>query len=519
MDDTDKNWHGARSVGLVIAVIAVVLGIYWQTSLSMVEVWGTSGTYSHGFLILPVFLWLVWDRRQALSQLAVRPSWPGLFGLAALGLGWLLGDLASAAAPTQFVVVAIVPVAVATVLGIRWVRALAFPFAFLFFAVPFGEWLVPYMMDWTADFTVGALKLSGVPVFREGTHFSIPSGNWSVIEACSGIRYVFACLATATLFAWTVYRSTKRRLIFVGAALAIAVLANWVRAYTIVMAAHLIDYRLAIGIDHVVYGGLFFGVVMAIVLLLGVRWREDDPGEATASVSMPAAQPAARAHSAVPARAHSVWAALIAATTLLVWPLASPGTARQPLPTLEQVRDIEPMAGWVRVEEPQTSWQPQLTNPSRVRLQVFAKNGRYVSVFLGIFDRSTHDSKLTSSVNKLVGSQDPHWTQVQWGVTQTHRGKDVSSVRTATLAGPEGRITAWSWYWVDGAWVTSPVRAVLGQLLARLRGRSEMSAWVTVHATEDGQTPPASVLLEDFMSEMHDSMDRALRETASGTAQ
>jgi exosortase/archaeosortase family protein len=112
------------------------------------------------------------------------------------------------------------------------------------FAVPVGD-------RWAAHldhrrFTV-ASPLSGIPVYREGNYFSIPSGDWSVVEACSGIRYVFACLTVATLYAWTVYRSTARRLLFVGGALAIAVVANWIRACAIVIVAHLSDNRLATG--------------------------------------------------------------------------------------------------------------------------------------------------------------------------------------------------------------------------------------------------------------------------------
>ena len=62
------------------------------------------------------------------------------------------------------------------------------------FAVPVGEFLLPVFMEWTADFTVLALRLSGIPVYREGLQFVIPSGNWSVVEACSGIRYLIASL-------------------------------------------------------------------------------------------------------------------------------------------------------------------------------------------------------------------------------------------------------------------------------------------------------------------------------------
>ena len=54
------------------------------------------------------------------------------------------------------------------------------------------------LMKWTADFTVTALQLSGIPVFRDGTFFfTIPSGNWSIVEGCSGVRYLIASFTVA----------------------------------------------------------------------------------------------------------------------------------------------------------------------------------------------------------------------------------------------------------------------------------------------------------------------------------
>jgi len=505
-----RTQHPERAVAWVVAVLAFVLVVFWQTTWSMVDLWRASGTYSHGFLVVPAFVWLVWQRRVTLSRMPIGPFWPGLFALTGLGVLWLFGHLASANAPSQFALVAMVPAVVATVRGVPWVRALAFPFAFLFFAVPVGDSLVPYMMDWTADFTVASLKLSGVPVYREGTQFSIPSGDWSVVEACSGIRYVFACLAVASLYAWSVYRSTARRLLFVGGALAIAVVANWIRAYAIVMLAHVSNNRLATGIDHFIFGGVFFGVVMAIVFMLGALWREDLAGNPMTGASVTSTGRAAIAASPASAPRRSLAAALAAAATLLVWPLASLGTGEEAHRAYSRVINIEPRDGWVRVDEPAATWKPQLSNPSQVQLQTFVKEGRRVSVVVGVFGRPTSDSKLTSSMNQLVGAEDPHWNLVQRGMAEVHHQGEVILIRTGTLVGREARIVAWHWYWVDGTLTTSSVRAALIQVLAYLRGRSETSAWVTAFTVEGESTSSAPSLLDDFVSGMLDSIDNAL---------
>jgi exosortase A len=171
--------------------------------------------------------------------------------------------------------IATVSLAVWAVLGTAALRLLAFPLAFLFFAVPFGEFLMPTLIDRTADVTIWALRLTGVPVYREGNFFTIPTGRWSVVEACSGLRYLIASLMVGCLFAYLSYRTLRRRAIFVACAIAVPIVANWIRAYMIVMLGHLSGNRLAVGADHLLYGWVFFGVVMALLFFIGARWRED----------------------------------------------------------------------------------------------------------------------------------------------------------------------------------------------------------------------------------------------------
>ncbi len=86
-----------------------------------------------------------------------------------------------------------------------------FPLAYMFFAVPMGEGLVPKLMSFTADFTLWALRLTGLPVFRDGMFFSIPAGDFEVATACSGIRYLMASFALGTLYAFLSFRSFKKQ--------------------------------------------------------------------------------------------------------------------------------------------------------------------------------------------------------------------------------------------------------------------------------------------------------------------
>ncbi|MGR8921635.1 MAG: exosortase C-terminal domain/associated protein EpsI, partial [Gammaproteobacteria bacterium] len=110
----------------------------------------------------------------------------------------------------------------------------------------------------------------------EGRHLTIPSGQFVVAEACSGINYLLATLAVGAMFAYLRYRSLLRRTLFMILALLVPLVANGLRAYGIVMIAHYSDYKYAMGVDHFIYGWVFFGVVIFALFTLGSLFADDE---------------------------------------------------------------------------------------------------------------------------------------------------------------------------------------------------------------------------------------------------
>ena len=135
--------------------------MYWRTAESMVGIWARSETFEHGFLILPISLFLIWTRRREVAKLVPAPDYLGFVLVAGAGLVWLIAAAGQVQVVQQYAMVAMIPAAVIALAGREVAWALAFPLAFLLLAVPIGEALVPPLMDWTADFTVAALQLTG----------------------------------------------------------------------------------------------------------------------------------------------------------------------------------------------------------------------------------------------------------------------------------------------------------------------------------------------------------------------
>lgn len=275
--------YSTRVLWYVVLWTAIAAVLYADTLASMVRIWATSETFTHGFLIAPISIWLCWQKRQELlSAIKAGAGRWFLLPLAGFGLLWLVANLVSVQLGMQLAFVGVFISGLAAVLGYSASRIAAFPLLFLFLAVPMGLGLEPPMMDLTAHYTVKLIQLSGIPVYQEGRYFQLPSGSWSVVEACSGVRYLIASFTLGLLFAHMNYRSLTRKLLFVTASILVPIVANVLRAYLIVMLGHFSDMKLATGVDHLIYGWVFFGFVMLVLFWVGGRWSESHSAESAA---------------------------------------------------------------------------------------------------------------------------------------------------------------------------------------------------------------------------------------------
>ena len=425
---------------------------------SMAYVWWTSDTFAHGFIALPCAAWMIWRRRDDWAQVEQHAWWPGLAAVLGCGALWLAGRLGGVASVEEIAAVAAIPATLLLLAGPAIVRALAFPLAFLFFAVPIGEFLTPIMMDYTADATVMALRWSGVPVYREGLHFMVPTGRWSVVEACSGLRYLIASLALGVLYAYLQFRTLRYRLMFIAMAVAVPIVANWIRAYMIVMLGHLSDMKIASGVDHLVYGWLFFGIVMAAMFWIGSRWREPAATAAEGEAGQPA-QPRDAGRQRVTAAASIarrplVTAAVVAVVSVLAWrPLAGGMLdATQPIrvgPALRAALATFP-------EAPALAFEPAYADARETVRLSRGIDGQPVDVHAFYYARQHESHEMIHARNTLVRLNDPTWSIVASRAEMTGFGQ----VATFRLNGHGSEsLLVWHWYAVDGLQTPSAYRA------------------------------------------------------------
>ena len=149
-----------RSLVLIFFIILGVPALFYQTTFAMAEVWWVNETYTHGFLIFPITIWLIWEKRDNLSKLYPAPEPLALIITLLVSCLWLISALIDIKVIMQLSMISIILTLLWSVLGRKIFLYLLFPFLFLYFAVPLGQSLIHVLMEFTANATVYLVRLT-----------------------------------------------------------------------------------------------------------------------------------------------------------------------------------------------------------------------------------------------------------------------------------------------------------------------------------------------------------------------
>ncbi len=491
----DAGWrrHGAM-LGLVALGLALLFhrdvgdlaGIYWN-----------SETFGHCLLVLPIFGWLVWQRREGLAELTPTGWWPGLFVVGGGALCWLIGAAAGVAVLRHLGLVVMVQGSVIAILGPNIARAIAFPLAWLFFLVPFGQSIEAPLQDLTVRQVMPLLHLTGVPATYDGVLIVTPDVVFEVAEECSGARFVLAMLAFAVLAANVCFRTWPRRIAFVAFALAMPVLANGVRAWGTIYAAHLTSVEAATGFDHIVYGWVFFGVVIAAVLALAWPWFDRDAE--TPWFDPAALRKAPRLAAALlPVAGPSLGVAVAAAGWAHV--IDARATALPARIELPQV------AGWRRVPiDPLAPWTPNYPGADHFLI------GRYADASGATVDLAVAVQASQREGKEIVGFDiGPIVEHGEWLRIADLAPLDGGAAMRIVHAGPVEREVV-TWLRIGSILTGDPKRVKLETLRVKLTGGDQSAVAVLVSAEKRGSADTRATIerFVDALGPIEQLADRA----------
>ena len=471
-------WPAALTV-LGLGLLA--LGILFRAEVAAaISTWDRSSAYGHCWLVLPIAAWLAWTRRARLEGLSPEPMpWAAVLALGGAA-AWLVMEQLGVMEGRQFAALGLVWVLVLAVLGWRVVEAMAAPLAYLVFLVPFGEFATPFLQQLTLEMILIGLRIAGIPHHADGLVIEIPAGTFLVAEACAGLRFLIAALAFGALYALVMFRDPWRRVLVLALAVIVPLIANGFRAFGIVLMGHIMGSAEAAAADHVIYGWGFFSLVIVLLILAGLPFRQD-----LVFASRPPARPA-------PPAAPRAFALAGLAT------LALAATGPVAVAALD--------AG---VASPRSE-PGRLAAPVGCEMQGAALQcgGATLQATLIRFAPRSNWSVVAAARNQALGSDDEAIIfdisegGAHWVARQPSRGRNEGTVAVAA--------------WLDGSPVGTGLRTRAAQAWRRLAGGegAPVLALVTLTPSRDGDDARDRRILRAVLSAQEDGLAREARESS-----
>jgi exosortase D (VPLPA-CTERM-specific) len=258
-------WAGTLTVAFILA--------YWVPLLGIVNTWATNEDYSYGYLIPAISSYLFWEMRHKIKGIEIRPFW-GVFPVLALfvlislyGILGSSGNVSRPAVPIVFMLIFLFA------FGLQAFRRFALPLVFLIFMVPLPAALDRtfgvYLKSISSRLGGMIIQASGLSVHVSGNVIDLGVTQLQVVDACSGLRFIFPLLALGVIYAYFFEKIRWKQVFCVAATLPIAILTNGLRVGITGILTDYIGPEAAKGFFHDFSGWAIFMVAFVFLFLMG----------------------------------------------------------------------------------------------------------------------------------------------------------------------------------------------------------------------------------------------------------
>lgn len=310
----------------LITIGLLLLGLSAYISLvEMVHFWDTREEYGYGYMIPAITLFLIWQRKDKLEYLQFTGSWIGILVLAGGVLITLVGQLSTLHSITQYGFVIAVIGGVYALLGRAAFRIIFVPLLLLFLMAPLPGFVFNNLSSQlqliSSEIGVAVIRLFGISVFLEGNVIDLGVYKLQVVEACSGLRYLFPLLALAIIASYFYQAAVWKRVLLILSSIPITVLMNSFRIGVIGVLVEYYGIEQAEGFLHDFEGWIVFMACVALLIveiwLLSLVGKDRRPFREVFGMEFPEPTPAGAVVSTrmVPVQG---WVALVLAAVAAV---------------------------------------------------------------------------------------------------------------------------------------------------------------------------------------------------------
>ncbi len=262
-----KNlWFQLIPLGFVFSIF------YSEAILKLISDWSNDPNFSHGFLIPFVALYMVWYKKDELSELSEASEKNGIFIILLGMLIHIVGNVGAELFLMRFSIIITLAGMVIYFFGYAVFKKCLIPILYLILMIPIPSILwnkIAFPLQlFAAKMSAQTIGFLGIPVFREGNILHLSNTSLEVVDACSGIRSLTSLLALTGVFAFIAPLSPLKKWILFFSAVPIAVAVNVIRLTITGAMAAWISPETAHGFLHDASGFIIFGAALAMVYVI-----------------------------------------------------------------------------------------------------------------------------------------------------------------------------------------------------------------------------------------------------------
>lgn len=482
----------------VLAATVAAIAATWPAASSLAGNWLAIHDYRHGFIIAPVaLLWLLAAARRLPAREA-RASPAGAMLLAAALLAWLVAYRAHSDIAIEALFPAVIWLAILALCGWTVARAVVGPVAYLYFAIPVWEFLLPSLQWLSVHVTEAALAVAGVPAEVTEYLVTLPTGSFQIVEGCSGKRYFIVALAVSVIAgAFQQLRGWRMALLVLAGGL-LALAANWLRIFVVIYAGYATGMQhYLVAVEHETFGNVIFAVLLAAIYVAArlIARNGDRRPAGRGAEPAPGAFPQLRAAQLVPF-------GLLGAAAALAY---APAAAERAV-AVRSLDHLPVAAGrWQGPLPPSVAWAPRFARPDGERRASYrTAAGRTVEIYLNLYASQDDGRELIYYDNSLLA---PGFWSRNWPLeTRLLEADGVQALAAMEALGPFRQRWLLAYVYKIGGWTTvrEPVAQASYGLQSLLRPVPAGVISLTVQCDENCQE--AQVLVQDFWQEMSSSL-------------
>ena len=257
--------------GLTALTCILLVFIYYDGLSFMVKWWGDREEYGHGYLIPVITAFLIWQKKDQLENTEFHGSWVGVsivvFGL----ILFYAGELSSIYTIIQYAFLVALYGVVLSITGVKAFRLIVVPLLILFFMIPLPNFLFNNLSSQlqliSSEIGVAVIRLFGISVFLEGNVIDLGVFKLQVVEACSGLNYLFPLMTLAFISAYFFTGAFWKKAVIFISSIPITILMNSFRIGIIGVTVEYWGIEMAEGFLHDFEGWAVFMSCIAILIL------------------------------------------------------------------------------------------------------------------------------------------------------------------------------------------------------------------------------------------------------------